>query len=381
MIDANTGFVAGDNQTIRKTTNGGLNWSTMSCPNLNYGRISFLNATTGIIAGTGNLMIQTYNGGVNWVVRFPVDEPGKVQYIDSVNIYATGSYGVMKSTNGGLSWFYIDTSNYYLNFRSVYFINKDTGTSVGQHGLVKTTFNGGLSWTRRIVGLPVQFGDSTLYDVIYTSALTGYACGNNGIVIKTTNGGINWIYKPIGNLCSLPRIYFSDSNNGTVVGYPCIWRTTNGGDNWLTQPYPPNPSQEPLWGVYFVNSYLGWIVGFNGTILYTSNGGLTWTQPVSNEMPNIFKLEQNYPNPFNPSSVIKYAVPFESEVTIKVYDMQGQEVKTLVNQRLKAGLYEATFDGSGFASGVYFYTLNAQQNGKNSQTGNFSERKKMVLIK
>jgi len=374
MINTNTGFVAGDYQTIRKTTNGGLNWSTVSCPNMDYGCISFLNANTGIIAGgPGNLMIQTYNGGANWTVRFPLDEPGKVQYLDSMVIYASASYGVIKSTDGGISWFYIDTTNFYAHFRSLYFVNRDTGTVVGAHATVRTTTDGGTTWTTRIVGLPVQFGDSTLYDVIYTNALTGYISGNNGIVIKTTNGGVNWIYEPIGSYWSLVGLYFTDSNNGTVVGYPYIGRTTNGGVNWISQPYPPNPSQEPLGAVWFVNTYTGWIVGFNGTILYTSNGGLTWANPISRNVPSEFKLEQNYPNPFNPTTNIKFDVPKSSYVTFRIYDLVGREVTTLVNEEYKTpGTYEIEWDASKYASGVYLYTLNTKE---------LTLTKKMVLMK
>jgi len=231
----------------------------VSCPNWDYGRISFLNADTGVVgAGPGDLMIQTYDGGATWTLRFTDDQPEIIQYIDPLTIYATGTYSVMKSTDGGISWFQIDTTNFYAHFRSLYFINRDTGTVVGAQATVRTTTNGGVSWTTRIVYIPVQFGgDSTLYDIIYVNALTGFASGNHGIVIKTTNGGINWSYIPSGSGSTLPALYFTDANNGTVVGYPYIGRTTNGGVNWISQPYPPNPSEEPLSDVYFVNTYTG----------------------------------------------------------------------------------------------------------------------------
>jgi len=87
---------------------------------------------------------------------------------------------------------------------------------------------------------------------------------------------------------------------------------------------------------------------------------------------NSFELEQNYPNPFNPKSLIKYSVAERSNVTIKVFDMLGREVTTLVNKTQEAGSYSVNFDASKLSSGMYMYTLNA---------GNYSATKKMMLMK
>lgn len=89
--------------------------------------------------------------------------------------------------------------------------------------------------------------------------------------------------------------------------------------------------------------------------------------------PNAFNLEQNFPNPFNPSTKIKYTIPFSGEnVTLKVYNVLGNEVATLVNETKAAGTYTADFSTSSLASGTYFYKLKA---------GNFSETKKMILLR
>jgi hypothetical protein len=89
-------------------------------------------------------------------------------------------------------------------------------------------------------------------------------------------------------------------------------------------------------------------------------------------MPTEFELSQNYPNPFNPSTTIRYTLPQAGNVSLKVYNALGQEVATLVNGHQVAKNYEATFDGSNLASGIYFYTL---------RTDNFSQTKKMILVK
>lgn len=94
----------------------------------------------------------------------------------------------------------------------------------------------------------------------------------------------------------------------------------------------------------------------------------------NNILPSEFYLEQNYPNPFNPSTKIKYVIPngVRNLVTLKVYDVLGKEVSTLVNEEKPAGVYEVEFNAEKLSSGIYFYKLNA---------GSFSETKKMILIK
>jgi Secretion system C-terminal sorting domain len=88
--------------------------------------------------------------------------------------------------------------------------------------------------------------------------------------------------------------------------------------------------------------------------------------------PKEFKLEQNYPNPFNPTTTIQYQLPQDARVTLKVYDVLGSEVTTLINEEQEAGYKEVQFNGSSIASGMYIYRLTA---------GSFSIIKKMMLVK
>ena len=95
-------------------------------------------------------------------------------------------------------------------------------------------------------------------------------------------------------------------------------------------------------------------------------------EQIGNTVPGDYSLSQNYPNPFNPSTVIRFAIPKSSFVTLKIYNLAGMEVSTLLNEELSAGNFEASFDGSGLSSGVYFYRL---------QTADFADTKRMTLIK
>lgn len=99
---------------------------------------------------------------------------------------------------------------------------------------------------------------------------------------------------------------------------------------------------------------------------------LTVSGIAGNETPVKYELYQNYPNPFNPVTKIKYDIPKQSFVTLRIYDMLGREIRTLVNSELEPGAYSFDFDASSFASGVYFYRLTA---------GSFVQERKMVLLK
>lgn len=105
---------------------------------------------------------------------------------------------------------------------------------------------------------------------------------------------------------------------------------------------------------------------------YTYNESITTNVEDQFTVPTEYKLEQNYPNPFNPSTVIKFAVPERSAVTLKVYDIIGREVTTLLNEEKESGWYEYSFNASDLASGIYMYRLSTDAK---------VFTKKMMLIK
>jgi len=111
----------------------------------------------------------------------------------------------------------------------------------------------------------------------------------------------------------------------------------------------------------------------NGKIYYKRNPtGNIGIQNISTEIPSKYSLSQNYPNPFNSMCNVQFSMSNAGNVKLVVYDIMGREVQTLVNERLNAGTYETTFDGTMLTSGVYFYKL---------VTDGFTETKKMILIK
>jgi hypothetical protein len=160
---------------------------------------------------------------------------------------------------------------------------------------------------------------------------------------------------------------------GGYLGYysvSLILRTSDGGNTWLKQ---SNPSTSSLRSVWFTDANNGTAVGDYGTLLRTTNGGVTFIGKDNNiTNPKEFILSQNYPNPFNPNTTINYSLPKQSNVKIKVYNILGKEILTLVNENKPQGNYSVEFNANNLSSGVYFYILS---------TGQFTQVKKMILIK
>jgi hypothetical protein len=213
---------------------------------------------------------------------------------------------------------------------------------------------------------------------------------DGGAIAITSDGGINWSVQ----LDSINRqgyndVFFTDANKGWIVGVHFVWdtlvqsyqeqsvlrHTMNGGLSWVEQTGGVFYS---LNGVFFTDALNGWTVGNNGTILHTTNGGVSFVEEEQiDELPKEFLLSNNYPNPFNPSTKIKYSIPPVGtqravSVQIKVFDVLGNEIETLVNEEKPTGTYELTWNAEQLPSGVYFYQLKA---------GDYISTKKMLLLK
>jgi hypothetical protein len=156
---------------------------------------------------------------------------------------------------------------------------------------------------------------------------------NNGVAISTAPHS------------QTDPVILNDGNNGFILAWADIRSYLNG----------------------FPHDIYAQRVNSNGTL-----GGVTGVNENVHSLPAAFTITQNYPNPFNPNTTIKYQIPQNCFVSLKVYDILGNEIKTLVNDEKPAGNYELTFNATNFPSGVYFYRL---------QAGSFVETKKMILLK
>ncbi len=375
MINNNTGWVCGDNGNILKTTNSGLNWINLNSSfNYSLTDIHFVNSNTGWTSTRiGGKIYKSTNGGLNWFLQFETFQSiNAIYFFDTLKGWAAGNGGeVFLTTNGGNNWDSVDLN---ISLNDIIFVNESTGWVCGGGYIYKTT-DGGYNWK-----LQYSTNGGVLSSVSFVNLNFGWAINLERYrIYRTTNSGNNWILTDSLNDCfNAHNILFTSLNTGYVSG-DCgqMFKTTNAGLNWFQQITGTNTFRK---AAHFLNDTVGWSVGGNGVIINTYTGGAIVNVIHNSEYtPDEFRLFQNYPNPFNPISTIKYDIPKQSQVTIKIFDIIGREVATIVNETKEPGYYTVSFDGTNYSSGVYFYRIDVLQAG--SSTLSFSSVKKMVLLK
>jgi len=384
FYNRNTGWAVGDGGTILKTTNGGTNWNNV--PNPAVGKplssIHIVDSNVCYVVGWFETIIKTTDGGTSWIV---IRNNGwgfgssydAVFFIDENTGWIAGTgQKILRTTNGcdSIITDYLFTGNLH----DMYFKDALTGIVTGSSlGSTFKTTNGGLNWFE----LNIQFGFtvSTFYKLSFINDQTGWIAGSDKRVYKTTDFGDTWdtISRiPISqNSISMRFAEFIDENTGFVGGEQgYLFKSTNGGYNFQrqnTSSFPPNE----IISMHLYSDSIGWMVGGEAKIFSTTNGGQILVNINNSNLNELNKLAlfQNYPNPFNSSTKIEFSLAKNSLAEIKIYDIQGKEIKSLLKKTLTAGNHKINFDASGLYSGVYFYSLII--NGVNT------DMKKMIYLK
>lgn len=392
FIDSLLGFAVSDSSII-KTTDGGDSWSVKLSGYYIFKRIQFLNSNTGFACGGNNRLFKTIDSGENWTIIVPAGIfPNDMAVVSEDTIFLVNSEGafggVFRTTNGGASWTQVNLAPN--NPDRIYMYNARIGFICGGGQLRKTT-NSGQNWN-----LLSGTGTGAFSDLFFIDSLTGWkaiAVGGGGWIMgKSTDGGINWINQPLptGNFLGQGIVKFLNVDNDTIWGVGealitggsppargILYRTTNGGNNWLFQVPDTSIHIVQYWQGKMINLKFGWAYHVSPTGIHTTTGGdpiwLTPVSQISSEVPEEFRLGQNYPNPFNPVTNIKYQIINTKYVKLKVFDIAGREMITLVNEVQNAGTYLAVWNATGYASGIYFYSLIID--------GKLIDTKKMILIK
>ncbi len=250
--------------------------------------------------------------------------------------------------------------------------------NIGTLFLVKSN-NFGETW--KIIYPP--FGEIySCYSIVTPpeDSLTVYA-GLNDLIIKSTDGGKNWNTVFTENNVVFNSLIINQANpeeifagGKTIDNSFVLQKSNDGGKNWQVVTPAINCC------VKGINSMTGTVVNNNFELFIATNGdgifyyeeSLVSVKEQNYNIPGQYKLEQNYPNPFNPSTIIRYEIPKEAKVSIKVYNALGKEVTTLINKIQNAGKYEVEWNAENFVSGIYFYTI---------KLNDFILTKKMVLIR
>ncbi|MBM2841336.1 MAG: hypothetical protein HW412_1864, partial [Bacteroidetes bacterium] len=389
-VNSNVVWAAGGNGTattpvVIRTTNGGATWSNVTS-NLTGQDLYCIFATDADRAwvGTGSGRIYgTSNGGATWAQQtYPgIQSPfiNAVWFFNNGTGYAmgdptstaAGTFVVLKSTNFGQTWAHTTTeapsiANEAGWNNSFWCTDVDHIWFGSNQARVWRSTNGGVSWTSGSTGV------TNSYAVSFKDNTNGLAGHSTGAMRLSADGGATWTTasspttNPISGLSFLSGTNSAWTNAGAVP-----YRTTNNGTSWTAQTV--YPISGTLNHSSFADTSNGWAVTSNGEVLHYRPAGSTGVLPSQDgTIPTEYALGQNYPNPFNPSTKIQFAVKTREIVSLKVYDVIGREVATLVNEEKKPGSHTATFNASTLASGVYFYRLTA---------GDFVETKKLMLLR
>jgi len=346
VVNENVVYACGDRGDILKTTNQGMSWLKLKSGNTTrLNGISFINENTGFVVGDSGLFYKTTNGGNNWnsVNNISGRILLRVHFFNENEGVVTGRGIILKTFNGGISFDTIYSGLFNHSFAGLEFFNNTTGF-IGNGRILRTT-NAGNSYTEVGLGSSGSGDDITILDSNNLLTVTGI------YIFRSTNFGINWTrYFPSGNNSFFTCDYTTNGNLflGGVSGK--IYKSYDHGNS--LERYDSNFTNQTLYKVRFVNANTGFIVGQNGIILKTTNGGLT-SISSNNQILNNYNINI-FPNPVNPTSVLEVKLNKTQNLNIILYDITGREIRKIITGNLPAGVNRISIDLTSFSSGVYF---------------------------
>jgi len=314
-----------------------------------------------LIAGTPEGIFISNDYGANWTESNNglTDTYVMSLGINNNMIFAGTTKSAFFSTDKGINW---SKSNGISNTRVVSFAFSKTEIFAGTWDGVYISKNNGVDWIAVNNGLT----HTLVKDIaIFDSNL--FAGTSNGIYL-TTNGGDSWDEINL-NLSTKGFLSLAvyDTSLFASISNSDVFLLDKTGKTWINCNSLFLFANMDIIGDYIFEGSL-----LSGGIIYCPIFPFITSVKELDNSPTSFNLSQNYPNPFNPSTTIKYSIPKQSNVTLKVFDVLGSEVTTIVNTKQPQGNYEIEFDGTNLSSGIYFYRLSADK---------FVETKKMILIK
>jgi hypothetical protein len=347
------------------TTDDGTKWTQIGSADSSIDILSIIMLDSGILAGTWNGFIQSTDDGTTWNAVTPTGIPADtaIWSIAMINttLFAGTTGDIYKSSDNGNIWTDI-SSEIPVDVRITSIVASGDTIFAGSasNGVFKST-NSGTSWTAINSGLTdTHISQLVVLDTkLFAVTLTG--------VFISDNSGTSWaadtsVLKNVNCFVAVnDQLIAGTDDNGAYL-------SVDNGVTW-TSFSSGIPANTRIWSLAVSSDSI-----FAGTSSGIWVTGSPTEVKVEREIsvPLTFTLKQNYPNPFNPSTIIKYQIPKDGLVTLKVYDVLGEEVKTLVNEYKNIGRYEVKFDASELASGMYIYQL---------KSGEFISSKKMMVIK
>ncbi len=396
FASSQTGYAAGMSGAVLKTTDDGESWFDISPGSIYFFKSIDFIRNKGWVVGLDGCIFRTTDGGSTWIETTPkvTNEPlNKVKFVDENTGWIVGDNGtILITTNGGVNWYKQDSpSNGYLT--SVHFPETGIGWICGWDGVILHTMDGGGTiifeiYEREALNLSIpdpgevndfieveigvrQLADLTLSGVTVMIDSVIHPEVSDLAFLLTHNGITDTLIaqSEIADT-NIINCGLTDAASIFIAEGESPYRGNYKPHNPLSVFSGMDPNGE--WTLKVVDMVSG-----NSGILHAWGLKLFFDVPTEVEsnysiVPDKFEVYQNYPNPFNPSTTISWQLPEAGLVTLKIYDVLGREVITLVNEELTAGKHKTVFDAARFSSGVYFYQLKA---------GSFILTRKMLLIK
>lgn len=290
----NEGWALGDDNKIFATKDGGKSWKSKEFNLSGMTDLQFMNENNAFAIGfgnNGNMLLKSTDKGETWsLLSIPASvlqtSFWEVFFVNQ-NVGWLGGWSnkILKTTNGGLTWFQQTLSEDFNQVSSLFFLNENIGWATDyNYSKIFKTVDGGNTWNEVFSGI-----NQGIKDIKFTDINHGWAVGELGTILYSSDGGNTWIKQqsPVAN--TLTECTFLDENIGWIVGFDgIVLRTTDGGINWALQ--PNNFLGFHLQSVSFVDNTNGFAVGWEGSALKTKNGGITWENAQNTQSDFFFDL-------------------------------------------------------------------------------------------
>lgn len=387
FVSPTRGWIVNGAGQIYRTDDGGEKWTRQLNQGISHFRsVAFLDSLRGWAGNVGvgeygttdsTVLYHTEDGGETWlpVEDFQGPQPRGLcgmHVLNDSSIFAVGRVRgpafFAKTADAGKTWTSKDMREHAVGLIDVYFFNPDSGVAVGltnnsnsqSSGIVLFTADGGETWEQR--HLTSRTGE-WCWKITFPSRKVGYVSlqrNSSGPVyfLKTTDGGQTWESKLFtGFHYFVQGIGFITEEVGWIGGTSLFptYVTTDGGETWGSAGFGVRVNR-----FRFLGDTLGYAVGERAYKFATSTP--VHVADHDGATPGVFELKQNYPNPFNPTTTIAFTLAEDAGVSLKIFDVRGQHVATLVQGHLPAGAHRANWHGTDFrgqkvASGTYVYIL------------------------
>jgi photosystem II stability/assembly factor-like uncharacterized protein len=355
-VDESHIYIVGD-ETIIQTNDGGKSWDTQTIPQLAYCKSAFfINSSVGY-ALTYEGIFKTTNSGLNWDLIYDSSKSDWWNNIymvnDSLGFVVGGGlspggshWGRLLKTNDGTHWTeQICPSLYSLN--KTYFKNNTKGYILGPEGELYSSDDAGNTWSLIPLSIP-----NDLWDMTFTNENIGFILGNGSgnIILKTIDAGLNWnpVYLDYSDQNAFQTFYFFDSLNGYVVGSNGeIINTNDGGISWSTQKSFTN---NPLRSILLVNDSSGYIIGYYGTF---ASFGNVYKEDSFNDADLLFC----YPNPFSDQILFEFYSNAIDQISIELFDINGKLINKEYRSILQGKQEIILIPSLNLRSGTYIYRI------------------------